>query len=141
MDTKKNKPGSKKTISTNSMSLSLTNLAEEIAAEEKNKKESFSENPVIDNDKEDAKSNKKASTVDFDELLFKNLEKVKECKENSLFTNIRIRKEFRNYLNQIRFLEQFQDYTMGDILEAVVNTYMEPHIDTLKKQSLLRKSL
>ena len=74
-------------------------------------------------------------------FLFKNLEKVKECKENSLFTNIRIRKEFRNYLNQIRFLEQFQDYAMGDILEAVVNTYMEPHIDTLKKQSLLRKSL
>ena len=31
------------------------------------------ENPVIDNDKEDSKSNKKASAVDFDELLFKNL--------------------------------------------------------------------
>lgn len=135
----KNKTKGTKGASTNSLSFSLRDLVEEV----NQKEESFSENVSSDNDKVGSRPAKKGADIINDEVLFQKLEKINQEKKkgNALFTNIRIRKEFRNYLNQICFLEQFQDYTMGDIMEAVFNTYMEAYIESLKKQSLLRKSV
>ena len=145
MDKNKKNNRVSKNVSTNALSLSLRNLADEVANDElmssPSQDDGFSENVQKGNDKPE--SNKQRNNADgiFDKVLFDKLEKIKEDKKNSLFTNIRIRKEFRNYLNQICFLEQFQDYTMGDVMEAVFNTYMESHLEALKKQSLLRKSI
>ena len=133
--------------STNTMSkslLSLKALANEIADKEINNVEpSLSKNVENINDKQqklvDAETVKNISDID---LLIDNVTKMKDILPVAGSTvTVRISKQGHKLLSELKLCDGFENCRYGDLLEALLMSFIQKNRTEIKKRLSHRKSL
>ena len=82
-----------------------------------------------------------AVALNGNEYVYKALNKLVEQREKSKYTNLRIRSEFRTLLMQIKLLQGFDDYNLGEIMEAFFNAFIDEHKNLIGKHTVVKKTI
>ena len=139
---KRNKVGKTKPI--NSVSLSLKELAGFAADQETTVSGTFSEKATSDDDKVNNLGDENynfESGEDNGDYIRNALNKIVAHRKSSRTTTLRVRRDFHNLLTQTKVLHGFEDYNLGEIVEAFFNAYINEHKEYLKKTTALKRTI